>query len=108
MFDTGAMGHITGLCEILFDYVPVATPTSVKCANGTSVEWVGHDTICGYITINGKQTKVSITSIKHVPSITHTLLSPLLLQDCGLHIWWTSDHSFEFYDQGVLKLFSIC
>jgi hypothetical protein len=35
------------------------------------------------------------------------LLSPLVLQDKGLQIQWTSDHGFKFYDNGVLKLFSI-
>jgi hypothetical protein len=103
--NTGATQHTTNHCNLLHDYIPLAIPTQLVCANGAYIECMGHGTMQGNMDIDGWWSSVDIQNMAYIPRVSHTLISPQQLLDTGCHVVF-DQQGFQFYFNRELHLFS--
>jgi hypothetical protein len=104
--NTGAMQHTTNRRDLLHDFIPLAMPLRLVCANGGYIECLGHGTLCGTTTVNGVPSSIVMCNIAFVPGVLHTLILPQQLLYSGCCIMFDQQNSFLFYLNEQLRLFS--
>ncbi len=104
--DTGAMQHTTNWRDLLHNFVPLTVLSRLVCTNGGHIECLGHSTLCGTTIVDGWASNVVMHDVMYVPGTLHTLISPQQLLDARCHVTFDQQHSFLFYLDDQLQLFS--
>jgi hypothetical protein len=104
--DTGAMQHTTNRWDLLHDFVPLAVPSQLMCADGGHIECIGHGTLRGITVIDGQQSDIVMCDVAYVPNASHMLILPQQLLDAGCRIIFDQLHGFQFFLDDRLRLLS--
>jgi hypothetical protein len=106
--NTGATQHTTNQRDLLHNFMLLTTPVRLVCTNSSFIECVRHSTLCGTTTVNGQPSSIVMRDVTYVPSTSHMLISLQQLLDAGCCVVFNQQHSFLFYLDEQLRLFSYC
>jgi transposase InsO family protein len=104
--NTGATQHTTNQRDLLHDFIPLAVPSRLVCADGGYIKCLGHGTLRSTTTVNGVPSSIVMRDVAFMPSASHTLISPQQLLDSGCRIMFNQQNGFLFYLNEQLCLFS--
>jgi hypothetical protein len=72
--------------EAFIDYNPLDKPVNVETASGASIQGIGEGSVVLDIVLEGRNRKVLLTNVLHVPRIAGSLISVSQLEDRGLTV----------------------
>jgi hypothetical protein len=65
--DTGATQHTTNRHDLLHNFIPLAVPSCLVCANSGHIKCVGHSTLRSTTIVNGQQSGIVMCNVAYVP-----------------------------------------
>jgi hypothetical protein len=104
--DTGATQHTTNRHDLLHNFIPLAVPSCLVCANSGHIKCVGHSTLRSTTIVNGQQSGIVMCNVAYVPNASHTLILLQQLLDARCHIVFNQLHRFQFFLDDQLRLLS--
>ncbi|ELR24539.1 integrase core domain containing protein [Acanthamoeba castellanii str. Neff] len=104
--DTSATQHTTNQRDLLHNFIPLALPSRLVCADGGHIECLGHGTLRSTTIVDGQASNIMMCDVAYIPGASHTLISPQQLLDAGCRVAFDQQCGFLFYLDDKLHLFS--
>lgn len=91
VIDSACSRHMTYSRDVFDNYHLLQTPSTVRVANGTSIQAIGEGSVRLKVAIHGIVRSVLLHQVLHVPGLAGSLISVSQLQDRGILIRTTAN-----------------